>query len=78
MKTARTKKPSGENIPEAMRKTEALKLRLPPDVAATIRECAGNAEMGMSEWVVALIMTMRARPDAMACELLEDLRPAPK
>lgn len=35
-----TKKASGENIPESMRKTVALKLRLRPETAAEIRRLA--------------------------------------
>ncbi len=50
---------SGRNIPEAERHTVAVKLRLPPDEAAALRELAAAAQVTVSELVVALMRRRR-------------------
>lgn len=49
------KKLSGENIPESMRKTEAVKLRLAPETAARLRGRAEASGVSLSDYVTALI-----------------------
>jgi hypothetical protein len=56
---ARRPKASGRNIPEAERHTVAVKLRLPPDEAAALRELAAAAQVTVSELVVALMRRRR-------------------
>lgn len=47
----RRKAPSGENIPEGMRKTEAVKLRLPPLAAERLRSFAFEHGWSVSKTV---------------------------
>lgn len=52
-------KASGRNVAEAERHTVAVKLRLPPDEAAALRELAAAAQVTVSELVVALMRRRR-------------------
>ena len=55
MAAMKPKKASGENIEEWQRRTEAVKLRLPAAVAATVRERAAAKEMTLSAYVAELV-----------------------
>ena len=55
MPSAQAKKASGENIEEWQRRTEAVKLRLPAAVAATVRERAAAKGMTLSGYVSELV-----------------------
>jgi len=46
-------------VPESQRHTVQLKLRLPPDEAAALRELAAEAQVTVSELVVALMRRRR-------------------
>lgn len=65
---------SGENIPEGHRNTDAIKLRLPPEAAELLREKASDQEMGLSEYIAKLLLTMRDNPEVPCGVLLEDLK----
>ena len=68
MAAMKPKKASGENIEEWQRRTEAVKLRLPAAVAATVRERAAAKEMTLSGYVAELV----ARDATMRCEKCGD------
>lgn len=51
---------SGSYVHEAQRSTVQVKLRLPPDVASSIRSRAAQEEMSISEYIVRLV-TLDAR-----------------
>ena len=56
----RPKKASGANVGEWQRGTERIVLRLPPDVAATVRARAEAEELTLSAYVARLV-TIDAR-----------------
>lgn len=64
-------------VEEWQRKTVQLKLRLPPDVAALIRDSAAELEMGAGEYIAAVLRAMHDRPNETAASILEEPRPAP-
>ena len=49
----------GAYVPESQRHTVQLKLRLPPDEADALRELAAEAQVTVSELVVALMRRRR-------------------
>ena len=55
MPAPKPKKASGANVGEWQRGTEAIKLRLPADVAATIRARAAAKAMTVSGYVAELV-----------------------
>lgn len=57
MPAPKPKKASGANVGEWQRSTEAIKLRLPADVAATIRERAAAEELSLADYVTRLVRT---------------------
>jgi hypothetical protein len=68
------KKASGRNVSEAERNTVAVKLRLPPEVAATLRDAAGDQGMALSAYVARLLTVMQENPGISCGTLLEDIR----
>lgn len=52
---------SGQNIPEGQRGTIAIKLRLPPDVAETLKALADERGLGQSELVTELVREAEGR-----------------
>lgn len=53
--TPAPKKASGKNIENWQRKTVQILLRLPPDVAASMRDRAAQEEMSLTEYVTRLV-----------------------